>query len=103
MVLLFVYLAINRRVRKSETGLDPFGVPENLAKVADALLSHLSLLFVPAGVGVMVHFSLLKNDWLPLSAGIIGSTILTISVTAGVMVWLSRFSKEDNMSSGRDQ
>ena len=63
-------------------------IPEPLAGVADALLSHLSLLFVPAGVGVMLHFRLLGEDWLPLSLAIVGSTVLTIAVTALIMVWL---------------
>lgn len=65
-------------------------VPEGLGKVADALLSNLSLLFVPAGVGIMLHFKLLEGDWLPLSAGLIVSTLLTIGVTASLMAFLSR-------------
>ncbi len=65
-------------------------VPEGLGKVADALLSNLSLLFVPAGVGVMLHFKLLAGEWLPLSAALIVSTLLTIGVTASLMVFLSR-------------
>jgi holin-like protein len=64
-------------------------VPEGLAKVADALLLNLSLLFVPAGVGVMLHFKLLAADWLPLSAALIVSTLLTIAVTASLMAFLS--------------
>jgi putative effector of murein hydrolase LrgA (UPF0299 family) len=31
------------------------GVPESVGRTADTLLAHLSLLFVPAGVGVLVH------------------------------------------------
>ncbi len=65
-------------------------VPEGLGKVADALLSNLSLLFVPAGVGIMLHFKLLAGDWLPLSAALIVSTLLTIGVTASLMAFLTR-------------
>ena len=65
-------------------------VPEGLGKVADALLLNLSLLFVPAGVGIMLHFKLLAGDWLPLSAALILSTLLTIGVTASLMAFLSR-------------
>lgn len=60
-------------------------VPERLSQTAGFLLSHLSLLFVPAGVGVMLHFSLLGDDWLPIAAALIVSTVLTIAVTALVM------------------
>ena len=75
MVLLFVFLVIRGRV------LSP-GVPKDLAGVGDGLLNHLSLLFVPAGVGVMAHFALLEADWVALSTAIIGSSVLTIIVTA---------------------
>lgn len=61
-----------------------------LAATGDGLLSHLSLLFVPAGVGVMVHLHLLADNWWPITAALIGSTLATIVVTALVMVWLDR-------------
>ncbi|MGO8951834.1 MAG: CidA/LrgA family protein [Rhodomicrobium sp.] len=78
MVFLFAGLVLRGRV------------PEGLGKVADALLLNLSLLFVPAGVGIMLHFKLLAGDWLALSAGLIVSTLLTIGVTASAMAFLSR-------------
>ena len=67
------------------------GLPEDLAKVSDKLLSHLSLLFVPAGVGVMLHAGLLGKEWLAISAALVASTLLTIAVTALVMVSFNRF------------
>jgi holin-like protein len=72
-------------------GLVLYGrVPDGLGKVADALLLNLSLLFVPAGVGIMLHFKLLAGEWLPLTAGLLVSTLLTIAVTASLMAYLSR-------------
>ena len=71
-------------------GLLAYGsVPADLASTADALLSNLSLLFVPAGVGVMLHVSLIGREWLPISIALVLSTLLTVVVTAKVMVWLS--------------
>ena len=102
MVLLFAFLVFFRRFAKSESDLDASGVPSDLAQVGDALLSHLSLLFVPAGVGIMVHFSLLKDDWFPLSAAIVGSTLLTIAVTAGLMVLLRGRQTDISLSDGKD-
>ena len=64
------------------------GIPDELASVADVLLKNLSLLFVPAGVGVMLHVQLLQREWLPLTAALIVSTLLTIGVTAALMAWL---------------
>ena len=78
MVLLFSFLAIRGNV------------PKELTVVSSALLKNLSLLFIPAGVGVMVHFELLGTDAIPLSIALIVSTVATIIVTATVM---SRVSK----------
>ncbi len=78
MVLLFLFLAIRG------------GIPEGLLRVTDGLLSHLALLFVPAGVGVMLHFRLLGDEWLPIAVALVLSTVLTIAVTAWMMQALSR-------------
>lgn len=61
------------------------GVPEPLQDTAGGLLSHLSLLFVPAGVGVMTQVSVIAGAWDAVAAALIGSTVLTIAVTALVM------------------
>jgi holin-like protein len=54
------------------------------------LLKHLSLLFVPAGVGVMLHASRLANEWLPILVALVASTALAIAVTALVIEWTRR-------------
>lgn len=56
-----------------------------LRDTANGILQHLSLLFVPAGVGVMVHFSRVAGEWLPILAAVIISTALAIAVSALVM------------------
>ena len=61
------------------------GVPDGLKATARGLLDHLALLFVPAGVGVVLHLTLVAEEWLPIAAALIGSTVLTIAVTAMVM------------------
>lgn len=66
------------------------GIPDDLAKVGDALLGNLSLLFVPAGVGVMLHLRLMEAEILPISVALVGSTLITIAVTATLMQWLNR-------------
>ena len=65
-------------------------VSDELRGTANGLLQHLSLLFVPAGVGVMLHFHRIGDEWLPLAASLVGSTVLTIAVTALVLRALSR-------------
>lgn len=48
---------------------------------AELLLSNLSLLFVPAGVGVMVYADLIARQWLPLSVAAMLSTLVVLAVT----------------------
>jgi holin-like protein len=64
-------------------------IPDELAAVTSALLDNLTLLFIPAGVGVMLHATLIGQDWLAISVSLIVSTALTIAVTALVMTWLN--------------
>ena len=59
----------------------------DLKNTAQTLLSNLSLFFVPAGVGVILHISLLKNEWLSLSLILIFSTLITMLITALVMTF----------------
>jgi holin-like protein len=58
--------------------------------VADALLAHLSLLFVPVGVGVMTHMGLLSTYGLRMLVAIVLSTWIGLVVTALVLRWLLR-------------
>lgn len=55
-------------------------VPVALETVTTTVLSHLSLLFVPAGVGIVVVLPLVLQQWFPLTISIIGSTLLAIAV-----------------------
>jgi len=77
MLLLFLFLVI-----KGE-------IPDQLEIVGVGLLSNLSLMFVPAGVGVMVHLQLLETDGPALLVSIVVSTALTIAVTAWLMTRLT--------------
>jgi holin-like protein len=53
-----------------------------VAACADFLLAHLSLLFVPVGVGVMTHLGLLGEYGARLLAVIVLSTWVGLAVTA---------------------
>ena len=73
MVLLFLTL------------LGRGALPESLRSTAQTLLSHLSLLFVPAGVGIIQHGARLAEEWLAVAIALLLSTLLTVAVTALVM------------------
>jgi len=54
---------------------------------AELLLSNLSLLFVPAGVGVMVYADLIARHWLALSVAASLSTLVVLATTG----WSAQF------------
>ncbi|MBU2090862.1 MAG: CidA/LrgA family protein [Alphaproteobacteria bacterium] len=66
------------------------GLPDSLRSTAGGLLKHLSLLFVPAGVGVVLHLQLIADQWQAISAALLVSTIATIAVSALMMIGLDR-------------
>ncbi len=78
MVLLFVYLLVRGQV------------PNALSEVGGTLQKYMSLLFVPAGAGVMLHFKLIGDAALPIGAAIIISTVLTIGATALILYRLNK-------------
>ncbi|HLS58213.1 MAG TPA: CidA/LrgA family protein [Paracoccaceae bacterium] len=62
----------------------------NLERVADTLLKNLSLLFVPAAVGVIQQIDLLAANWLAVIGAVVGSTVLTLIVTVYVFRAVAR-------------
>ncbi len=65
-------------------------VREPVNVCADFLLSHLSLLFVPVGVGVMTHLSLVSQYGFRILVVIVLSTLAGLSVTVLTLHWLGR-------------
>ena len=57
------------------------GLLEKTLPVVNVLLAHFALLFVPVGVGIIEHSAVLFNEWLPIAASIIGSSILAMATT----------------------
>ena len=65
-------------------------IPQSLESTAEGILSHLSLLFVPAGVGVVAHLTVLGNELPAIIGSLIGSTIVTVLVTGWILQRLHR-------------
>lgn len=78
MVILLIGLLVRGRV------------PDSLRRTGEGLLRYLTLLFVPAGVGMMVHASLIRADLWAIVLTLVVSTAMTLAVTAKVMSWLAR-------------
>jgi putative effector of murein hydrolase LrgA (UPF0299 family) len=71
----------------------PSAVPEGLAASARVLLQNLGLFFVPAGVGVVANFGLIRQQWVPICVALVGSTCLSLLVTACTVNFLRRRSQ----------
>lgn len=78
MLFLFLYLLVRGRE------------DENLAAFSGVFLRHLALLFIPAAVGIMMHLDRVIQEWLPILAALLGSTLASILVTAVVVQRLKR-------------
>lgn len=66
------------------------GPGDDLRSTSNGLLRHLSLLFVPAGVGIVTQLDALQRDWLPILVAVVVSTALGLGVTGWLMQRLDR-------------
>ena len=62
-------------------------------QTGQGILSHLSLLFVPAGVGVVQRLDVLAANALAIVSALVVSTVLTLVVTAWVFSVVARHAK----------
>ena len=79
MALLFALLVWRGRRTKNPAVHEP---PENVGRVADAILANLSLLFVPAAVGVIQHGRLLGDNFVAISVALVVSAVAALAVSA---------------------
>lgn len=101
MSLLFLSLLVFYKIKNGNVDKQP--QDDALTTSASAILSHLSLLFIPAGVGLIVHVDRLGDQWLPIIAAIVLGSIITMAVTAGVMLLLNRLLKIDENSQSENK
>ena len=79
MLLLFCFL----RARRYADG-------GPIVRAASALLRHLQLFFVPAGVGVVTYLAVLADDALPIGIAVLGSWALGLVTVGWTAVLLER-------------
>ncbi|MGZ2371033.1 CidA/LrgA family protein [Ancylomarina sp. YFZ004] len=58
---------------------------KDVKDVANFLLNNMAMFFIPAGVGLMCHYRILKQEWLPISVAIIVSAVLVMTVVGLIM------------------
>ncbi len=76
-------------------------IPAAMGQTVDGLLRHLSMLFIPAGVGVIMYLGVIADQWVAISLSLVFSTLLTFAVTGWLMKKLG--SEPEGQSNGPDQ
>lgn len=66
-------------------------IPPPLETVSRMCIRYLSILFLPASVGIFFMTDLLASQWLPLGLALLVATPLSLVMTAGLMQGLLRF------------
>ena len=90
LLLMLVALLLQRGSRDSDSD---FG--QKVINTSNHLLQYLSLLFVPIGVGVVMHLQLLESQLVKVLGVIIIGTLLTIIVTAALFQALRKRGVDD--------
>jgi holin-like protein len=95
-VIGLILLLISFILLKNNKNLFVNKVKNEISSTAIHISNYLSLLFVPIGVGVVMHLSYLEKNYIEVLGVIFFSTILTIGFTALVMEAINnRFKKND--------
>ena len=74
------------------------GADAGVVRAGDALLKHLQLFFVPAGVGVVVYLGVLRDDAWPVTVSLVGSWL------AGMLAvgWIVQVALRERPVTGRE-
>ena len=86
LILLLVTLIFLKKFKKTAI----VNLKTDVVNTSNYILSYLSLLFVPIGVGVVMHLSYLENNLFRVLIIVFISTILTIGGTAFLMEKINR-------------
>lgn len=91
MALLLGFLVLRDRTQPASTRwLPPPLVDGGLEGTAKEMLAHLSILFVPAGVGIVGKLDVLASHGLALALVLLVSVTLTLAATVLTFVAVSR-------------
>ena len=86
LIFLLFTLIYLRRVKMKKI----LNVKKDVMSTATAITSYLSLLFVPIGVGVVMHISYLEQNLYQVLGVIVLGTVLTVGLTAKLMEFLNQ-------------
>ncbi len=78
--LILLFLALQKGIIKVEM----------IEDVCEFLLSNMSFLFIPAGVGLVTSFAILKGRWVGFITILIISTVMVWTITAYIVKFFRR-------------
>ena len=87
LIFLLFTLIYLRRVKMKKI----LNVKKDVMSTATAITSYLSLLFVPIGVGVVMHVSYLEKNLYQVLGVVVIGTMLTVGITAKLMEYLNLY------------
>ena len=87
LIFLLITLIYLRRVKMKKI----LNVKKDVMSTATAITSYLSLLFVPIGVGVVMHISYLEKNLYQVLGVVVIGTMLTVGITAKLMEYLNLY------------
>ena len=62
---------------------------EQIKTVSDFFLDHLAFFFIPAGVGLISSFGVIKEIWVKLLLVCIITTFITMAATGKIVEWVA--------------
>ena len=87
LIFLLFTLIYLRRVKMKKI----LNIKKDVMSTATAITSYLSLLFVPIGVGVVMHISYLEKNLYQVLGVVVIGTMLTVGITAKLMEYLNLY------------
>jgi len=87
LIFLLFALIYLRRVKVKKI----LNVKKDVMSTATAITSYLSLLFVPIGVGVVMHISYLEKNLYQVLGVVVIGTMLTVGITAKLIEYLNLY------------
>ena len=86
LILLLFSLIYLKKIKSKKI----LNVKQDVMSTGNAITSYLSLLFVPIGVGVVMHISYLEQNLYQVLGVIVLGTVLTVGITAKLMEILNQ-------------
>ena len=85
LVLLFGFFLVRDRWEWL-----PFSLrSEEIDKTCETLVQQMALLFVPAGVGIILHLERLEREWVAILGSVLFATLISVAFTALLLRRLS--------------